>query len=243
MPPSVPSSQPAPAPLQPSPSPSEAQQTLADYALLQARVDAFFAAVLARHPTALHCQAGCYGCCQAGLSVSAIEAAAIRGYLRALPPAAQDRLRDQVQRRAGHTKAASQSTRDEPCALLDDEGRCAIYPVRPLVCRSQGLPLVYAATLIPAQALRFRAQDGRAVVCCPLNFAADSARDSAAPAVTPQAADLLDAERVDLLLAVLNRRFASQMGQDPTHAAQRTPLAALVLAASDPDATMAPTGD
>src|SRR5439155_26416995 len=27
------------------------------------------------------------------------------------------------------------------CPALDDGGRCSIYPVRPLVCRSHGLPI------------------------------------------------------------------------------------------------------
>jgi hypothetical protein len=212
-----------------------AQALRADYAALAARVDAFFAGVVARHPSAMQCQAGCHGCCQDGLSVSEIEAAAIRAYLASLPSADRHRLQQQVQRHLAARGADPAGPESEPCALLDERGRCAIYPARPLVCRSQGLPLVYSASLIPAQALRFSARDGRAIVCCPLNFSDAAAGQSGGPQVVPQAADLLDAERLDLLLAVLNRRYVSQAAPDTPHAG-RTLLTELVLAAADPAA-------
>ena len=224
-----------------------AERTLAEYAALRQRVDAFFSATSSRHPDAMHCRAGCHGCCQAGLSVSAIEAAAIRDHLQSLSPAEQRAIFAQVHTRAQALQAAVaaqvKATEDPPCVLLRDDGRCAIYPVRPLVCRSQGLPLSYAAELIPPQALRFVAKDGRAVVCCPLNFCTPGAPADAATETTntPQAADILDAERLDLLLAVLNRRFVEQTGQDTPHAIRRTALADLVQLPDDSAPT--PTAD
>lgn len=223
-----------------SPAPNPATIT-AEYRGLAARIDAFFAAVLSRHSAAMQCQAGCSGCCQDGLSVSAIEASNIRDYLGALP----DLMRQAIRQRANRDEPPTRETPAEPqgetsrCVFLDEGGRCAIYPVRPLVCRSQGLPLMYAAELVPAAALRFSARDGRAVVCCPLNFAdapvagvpADGQPTATAPA-PPGGADILDAERIDLLLALLNRRYVSSLAhnqpQTATDAAlARTPLAAL----------------
>ena len=223
-------------PLSALPAPNDRDEEAAalhEYAVLRQRVDAFFAAVAARHPTALRCQAGCHGCCQAGLSVCAIEAAAICAHLRALPRVEVEHLRAQAVRRLHHTKAARPAEPAASCVFLRDDGHCAIYPVRPLVCRSQGLPLSYSAQLIPAQALRFSTQDGRAVVCCPLNFNQDTASVDGQAAALPQAADILDAERVDLLLALLNRRFLERTGQDAAHATQRSALADLVRMPDD----------
>lgn len=223
----------------------------ADYRSLASRIDDFFAAVQARHPQALHCQAGCAGCCQEGLSVSAIEAAAIRNYLHSSPPELRRQIARQAQAAQAPDSVANPAARDplppRSCVFLDAAEQCAIYPVRPLFCRSQGLPLAYAKELIPAAALRFSARDGRAVVCCPLNFAA-AASDPVGSAQSgpslPGAADILDAQRIDLVLALLNRRFlaASHPGSlseaDLAPAAiARTPL--LELAS---DATCGPQG-
>ncbi len=123
----------------------------ADYlAELRARVDAHFAAAQDREGTAMQCRAGCTQCCHARFGVFEIEADPIRRALAELAqtaPELRQRIRDQA--------------RDESCphcALLVD-GICAVYPVRPLICRSHGLPIVV--------------DDGRGdafVDHCPLNF-------------------------------------------------------------------------
>ena len=185
----------------------------AEYAALAARSDAFFAGVLARHRSVMHCQSGCAGCCQDGLSVSPLEAAAIRKYLDGLPAAERQRIASRA-RAQGTTHTEHRGDPDERrCVFLDGAERCAIYPARPLVCRTQGLPLAYSADVVPAEALRFRARDGRAVVVCPLNFSAAPTDDPDAPpapaAYAPGAADILDAERIDRILALLNHRFVT----------------------------------
>ena len=76
-----------------------------------------------------------------------------------------------------------------------------IYAHRPLVCRTQGFALRYPAGFIPEAAVRARTNTGD-VTHCPLNFT------HAAPA----SPDVLDAERVDQLLAVVNHRFARSHG-------------------------------
>ncbi len=208
-----------------------ARAVVHEYSVVQGRVDAFFAAVLQRHPTQLQCQQGCHGCCQAGLSVSAIEAAAIRDYLRSLPLDDRARLKALLQAGTSSNRTApAHAARNASCALLTQDGLCTIYPARPLVCRSQGLPLAYAPELIPEQALRFRAKDGRAVVLCPLNFAPDAdPAASGAEAVEPTAADILDGDRLDVLLALLNRRYVDSLGGNPQDALARVDLADLVL--------------
>ena len=36
-----------------------------------------------------------------------------------------------------------QLNEDKECSFLDEEGGCQIYPFRPIICRTHGLPLVY----------------------------------------------------------------------------------------------------
>jgi uncharacterized protein len=117
---------------------------------LAARVDGFFDQVHARRRADMMCAAGCHDCCQPGLTVTAIEAAAIRAHLAAMPAAARDALRA---RRDGAR-----------CAALDDGGRCSIYPARPLICRSHGV------------SIRMADRRGLPVVeTCPKNFTARAA--------------------------------------------------------------------
>lgn len=74
------------------------------------------------HAARLRCGRGCADCCLDDLSVTAIEAERIRSAHATL-------LRD------GEPHAPGR------CAFLDGEGGCRIYADRPLVCRTQGLPL------------------------------------------------------------------------------------------------------
>lgn len=94
---------------------------------LTRKVDAFFVRVEARHGADMQCATGCSDCCHVRLTVTSVEAAAVRAHVEAMPV---------DQRRA---LAATQG-RDR-CAALDAAGRCRIYDARPLVCRSHGVPI------------------------------------------------------------------------------------------------------
>ena len=93
-------------------------------------IDATFARVRTRHPAALACRAGCADCCAAGLAVTAREAEAIARFVLGLDEAAAAALRALTERAAD----------DASCALLDSDAACSIYPARPVVCRTFGLP-------------------------------------------------------------------------------------------------------
>jgi len=168
-----------------------------EYRALQAKVDAFADATAARRAADLQCRAGCASCCHVWLTVSPVEAQAVRGALAAL--AAEERSaisargRRELEREARHE--------GEPrCAMLDDDGRCAVYAQRPLVCRTQGHALRYPAGFVPASAVRARtANEAGEITCCPLNYTNEP----------PAPPDVLDAERVDQLLAIVNHRFAT----------------------------------
>lgn len=163
-----------------------------DYDRLVAKVDALCATIEARCVDALACRGGCAGCCQVELTVARVEALAVVQALESLPPVS----------RAGIAARAAEPPGGTPrCVMLDEHDLCAIHPARPLVCRTQGLPLLYPSGLVPAEAVKLRTNRGEVTVC-PLNF---RERD-------PEAPELVDAERIDTLLALVDRLAAERDG-------------------------------
>lgn len=94
---------------------------------LTGKVDGFFQRVAARHGADMQCATGCSDCCHVRLTITAVEAAAIRAHVAGMPRARRRLLVD---------GAAA-----DRCAALDPAGRCRIYDARPLVCRSHGVPI------------------------------------------------------------------------------------------------------
>ncbi len=74
------------------------------------------------HGPLLHCGRGCNQCCIDGITVSPVEAAYI-----------EHKCKELIRERWTEMQGL--------CAFLNEEGECAIYPFRPYVCRTQGLPL------------------------------------------------------------------------------------------------------
>ena len=114
------------------------------YPEVAAKVDAFFARVEARHGSDMQCQTGCSDCCNARLTITLAEARAIVDELESWPD----------ERRAALAANAAAST--DRCAALDDNGRCLIYGVRPLVCRSHGAPIRLREGSLPVVRACFR---------------------------------------------------------------------------------------
>ncbi len=174
----------------------------AEYRALVEKVDAFVASTSARRSESLRCARGCEACCHVWLSVGPVEAEAVRAGLRALPEAARARVRARGLRERARVETREQDEAraegEARCALLEKDGSCAIYAQRPLVCRSQGQALRYPEGFVPEASLRMRIQGG-AVTWCPLNYT-----DAA-----PRGEDVLDAERVDQILAVVTRRHVA----------------------------------
>lgn len=97
------------------------EKALVDLAELHREVDREAVSLAARHSGRLRCGPGCAGCCLDGLTVLPVEAERIR-------------------------RGAPEVLRERPfpvggCAFLGPSGRCRVYPFRPYVCRTQGLPL------------------------------------------------------------------------------------------------------
>ncbi len=106
-------------------------------------MDAGWARLASRHGGRLSCRRGCIDCCVDGITVFSVEAERIRrefpGVLDREAPAPPGR-----------------------CAFLAGDGSCRVYPARPYVCRTQGLPLRWIEEDLDLQLVEMRD-------ICPLN--------------------------------------------------------------------------
>jgi len=109
---------------------------------LNAKIDGFFARAFARHGDDMQCNTGCSDCCHVRLSITGVEADAIRAHVAAWPA---ERRRSLL--------AVGPADR---CAALDENGRCKIYEARPVVCRSHGVPIRMRQDSVPVIQACFR---------------------------------------------------------------------------------------
>lgn len=146
------------------------------------KVDVFFERAKARHGEAIVCKAGCDDCCRRRFSVTSIEAEVIRAHVARLSPS---------ERRAIAARAADAES--SICPALGEGGRCAIYEVRPLICRSHGLPI------------RFDAMEGGRrlpmIDACPKNFVG-------LDLASTDATSVLDQSTLSTILGALDAAFA-----------------------------------
>ena len=131
-----------------------------------------FDQVSKRHPNSFTCKQGCHECCEPGLTVLKVEAENIASYIEQHPNI-KDRLQ-KIQQNNPHN-----GTR---CSMLDEDGHCVIYPVRPFICRSHGAPIAIAR------------EEYYQIDVCPLNFT-----DNPIEELRPEEFFILD-EWNDLLL-------------------------------------------
>jgi uncharacterized protein len=157
--------------------------TLRDYC------DTFWKQVSGKFPTAFACGSGCSTCCELQ-SINFLEAFIIA-----------DRLN-------GDTRSTGNPVHGGACPFLTD-GRCRIYPARPLICRTHGL------------LLKSKDFKDRIAVSCPFNFVSiDHA------AIADRYA--LDVDMVTAGLAKLNAAFCLLHG-DLKKASERIALVDLAI--------------
>lgn len=165
-----------------------------DYRQLIDSLDAEIDRIGELHGALLSCGPGCPACCLV-FSVLPIEAACMRAAIGALPSVSRDRLKKNL------------PGDNERCPLLIDD-LCSIYASRPVICRTQGLPLAYVDE--ERQAIE--------VSACRLNFPDDYG-------FVPE--DLLFLDQFNLRLAEINQAWCRKQNLDPN---KRIPLRELVCA-------------
>ncbi|MEA9355681.1 YkgJ family cysteine cluster protein [Bacteriovorax sp. PP10] len=133
---------------------------------LQENASGFFDKISEKHSDKMQCKKGCSKCCQTDISVFEIESDRIEDWFAAQEPVEQQRLLDLWQ-------TPNQETY---CTFLYND-QCTIYEARPLICRTQGLPLYVASENV--------------LDYCPLNFKAGD----------PPKEDWLNLERMNTLLS------------------------------------------
>ncbi len=152
---------------------------LARYREFLAKVDSKFSGIQTRQSARMACAGGCHACCVPGLAVFRIERENLAAHVRGTPGLAE--------------KLAALEAADPHagarCAFLDETGRCAVYPARPLVCRSHGAPL-FSSAPSPGEPPLLDA--------CPLNFT-----DLGTLAEVP-ASDFINLDTANAILVALN---------------------------------------
>jgi Fe-S-cluster containining protein len=115
------------------------------YYKLRQQTDRLTAGLEKVHSGRMVCRKGCCHCCT-NLTVFPVEFFSIVEEMKL----------------AGWSKPTFDAART--CGYLNKQGECEIYPYRPMICRTQGLPLAFYDD--DAQ--------GYSVTFCPQNFTADA---------------------------------------------------------------------
>ncbi len=147
---------------------------LAPYRALLEQVDRLCGTIAAAYPEQIACREGCSACCTLQ-GVLPVEAASLALALQRLPSGEAGRLRHRL----------SVAVSEEFCPLLADDC-CPLYAVRPVICRTHGLPLLVED------------ESGRRVDHCPLNFAGVETLPGSA---------VINLETLNLALVGANRHF------------------------------------
>jgi len=147
-------------------------------AALAEEVEASFAVIHERRTAQMQCRAGCSACCRARLSITQVEEAFLRRGLATFSD----------ERRVEFSARTREENR-EMCPALDGDGRCGIYPFRPLICRTYGVPLRHrrAVALI----------NPPIIDSCDLNFTETSLKDLPSGDVFDQTALVEALETID----------------------------------------------
>jgi len=159
-------------------------------------VDTICNRLVSMHRSHLSCRKGCSACCT-DISVLAVEAYAIlRGIEASLSPYGEEFAEEETPREHPHSGA---------CVFLDSEGACRIYPHRPLICRTHGLPLLYPILEYDEEGRERKADEPQwQLFYCELNF--QGVRDEEMERVfTPE--NVLNMEEWNQRLVLINEWF------------------------------------
>lgn len=142
---------------------------------LQENASAFFEKVYLKNSLQMECKKGCSKCCQTDIGVFEIEADRIRNWFYSLSLESQAELKN----------LWKMPVEKGSCAFLNDNA-CTIYEARPLICRTQGLPLFLSSE--------------NALDYCPLNFTSGD----------PEKSDWLNLERMNTMLSIAAKSVSKE---------------------------------
>ncbi|PLX92779.1 MAG: YkgJ family cysteine cluster protein [Desulfuromonas sp.] len=155
--------------------------SLQNYRLLVERVDRFWAGVMENYADHFACRKNCDACCT-HFGVSSVEAVALALAVSSRAPEEAQVIRQRAQR----------AERGGPCPLLHEKS-CLLYDARPIICRSQGLPLLVSE------------DDIQRIDHCPLNFTGVTSLPGAV---------VLDLETLNQALAAISQYFMQEWGAE-----------------------------
>lgn len=133
---------------------------LAEYRALLETVDAWFARCAREFGRQVQCRPGCSRCCRGLFDITLLDARLLRQGFEQLPAATRTTVLRKAQARLTELQRLwpgfsapyllnvlpdalwTEMPEDDPtpCPLLGDDGRCLVYPWRPMTCRLHGLP-------------------------------------------------------------------------------------------------------
>jgi uncharacterized protein len=163
-----------------------------EYRSLRSRIDEEIRKLEGLHGADMTCHKGCAACC-VNLTVFPVEFFAILEDLKEAHVPKKHLLFDE----------------SAPCGFLNEEGMCRIYPFRPIICRTHGLPILFLndSQEEPAWEVSF----------CELNF-----RNKTNIEFTEDT--LLDIETVNIELNRINNQFISSLSVHEYYSLQRIQL-------------------
>lgn len=133
---------------------------------LQQNASDFFDKVQKKHTSKMECKSGCSKCCYTDISVFEVESELVEDWFN----------QKSVEEKENLKKIWKGKNNSGACGFLYDE-KCTIYEVRPIICRTQGLPLHLSSENV--------------LDYCPLNFKEEQ----------PEKDDWLNLERLNTLLS------------------------------------------
>jgi len=172
---------------------------------LGAKVDDHFQQTLIRDGEQIACRRGCAKCCMQRFSIFSIEAEPIRTYLQQLS-ISKPKLRDRIRRQADSDE------HQESCAFLVD-GSCSIYTVRPMICRSHGLPISTGQD-------QYQQKGTLSYDCCPLNYRSEP----------PHPKSVLALDAINVPLVTIQKMWEQTESRDNSDLVERVDLAKLARA-------------